>query len=309
MKLVLLALAILTVGSLGSEYDLILVRSDIPPDWIVAQAYSHKSGIPIVTTLPEQMDEDVKAQLLGYREAGFERVVIIGGEKAISLEIQRELEVMGFATHRISEADRHGTSARVAVELYPGVRECVLVNGEVFEGMLTAQRIASETGLPILFIKSDEVPVSVSDAMRSLGVERVILIDYGVTEEVKDYLAGRYEIRPVRKGGVSERYDIPGEVLYLAAGFILGIAVALGGTKLKRKEKVSFTLLTEDEEKVVRAIMESGGEIMQDQLPEKVRFSRPKVSRVVSGLQERKILSKEPHGRTQKIRIEKEFRE
>ena len=59
-------------------------------------------------------------------------MLIIGGEAAISPGIQSELDSMGFATHRISEADRYGTSARVAVELYPDSKEVVLASGEDF---------------------------------------------------------------------------------------------------------------------------------------------------------------------------------
>jgi|Deesub1362A_J573_1020465.scaffolds.fasta_scaffold00131_44 putative cell wall-binding protein len=308
-RLITTLLLLLFIGSL-SNYDVILVRSDLPPDWVIAQAYSQKSGIPIVTTTPNELLDEVKVQLKGYREAGYDRVLIIGGESAISLKVQREIEALGFVTNRISGADRHGTSARFAIELYPDSKECILVNGETYEGMLTALRIAGETGFPILFTRQNEVPMSVEDAMNTMRIERVVLVDKGISQEIKDYLSSQgYTVTTVGEGEDFKKKKLPKEVFSLLSGLVVGAFLVFALLRMKKGEKVSYEILTEDEQKVVDAIIENGGEIMQDQLPAKTGFSRPKVSRIVAVLCERKIVSKEPHGRTQRIRIEKEFEE
>ena len=303
-KAFLIALILLTTGSVSPPYDVILVRSDLPPDWLIAQTYSHSSGIPIVSTLPDVLEPHVKTQLSGYKEAGFESVLIIGGEAAISPGIQRELDSMGFATHRISEADRYGTSARVAVELYPNSQEVVLVSGEDFEYYLEARRIASGMEAPILFAKRDEVPVSVLNAMKSVGAKRVVLVGL----DLRDYLTARgyaVEETPVAPSTVPDpRY------IYLIIGILLGALASAAVSRVKKaRDRVSYTLLTRDEEKVVRIIIEDGGELTQDQLPQKTSFSRPKVSRIVSDLEGRGIISKEPDGRTQKLQVKKDFYE
>ncbi len=303
-KALLAILVLLTAGSISPAHDVILVRSDLPPDWVIAQTYSHRSGVPIVATLPDVLEPHVKTQLSGYKEAGFERVLIIGGEAAISPDIQRELDGMGFATHRISEADRYGTSARVALELYPDSEEVVLLSGEDFEYFLEARRIASDIGAPILFTKRDEVPISVLNAMESIGVKKVVLVGL----DLGDYLAARgytVEESPV---GVAPPLD--SKYIYLIIGLILGVLCFAAVSRIKKaRDRVSYTLLTRDEEKVVRAILEDGSELMQDQLPQKTGFSRPKISRTVSDLEARGIISKEPEGRTQKLRVKKDFYE
>lgn len=295
-------LVLLTMGSISPAYDVILVRSDLPPDWVIAQTYSHRSGIPIVATLPDVLEPHVKSQLSGYKKSGFERVLIIGGEAAISPGIQKELDSMGFATHRISEADRYGTSARVAIELYPDSEEAVLVSGEDFEDFLTARRAASSMGAPILFSKKSEIPVSVLNAMKAIGVKRVVLIDL----YLEDFLEPLgYTVESSSFTGQPERDTRP---LYLIFGIFLGIIGFAIISRIKRaKERVSYTLLTRDEERIVKAINEVGGELMQDQLPQKTSFSRPKISRIVSDLEVRGILSKEPDGRTQRLRVKKDF--
>ncbi|MEE8402384.1 MAG: cell wall-binding repeat-containing protein [Candidatus Hydrothermarchaeaceae archaeon] len=305
MKMVLLALLVLlTTGSISPAYDVILVRSDLPPDWVIAETYSHRSGIPIVATLPDVLEPHVKTQLSGYRKAGFERVLIIGGEAAISPAIQREVDSMGFATHRISEADRYGTSARVAIELYSGSEWAVLVSGEDFEDLLTARRVANEMGAPILFAKHDEVPVSVLNAMRRIGVAKTVLVGL----DLEDYLAERGYAVEKNPAAAAPAPDT--KYIHLFAGIFLGIIGFAALSRIKNaRDRVSYTLLTRDEEKVVKTIIEGGGELMQDQLPLKTTFSRPKVSRIVSDLEGRGIISKEPDGRTQKLRVKKDFYE
>jgi len=303
-KALLAVLVLLTTGSISPAYDVILVRSDLPPDWVIAQTYSHRSGIPIVATLPDVLEPHVKTQLSGYKKAGFERVLIIGGEAAISPGIQQELDSMGLATHRISEADRYGTSARVAVELYPDSEEAVLVSGEDFEDLLTARRVASDTGAPILFARHDEVPVSVLNAMKGIGVKKVILIGL----DLKDYLADRGYA--VEQSPVAAAPALDTKYIYLVVGILLGAIGFAAVSRIKKvRDRVSYTLLTRDEEKIVKVILEGGGEFMQDQLPRKTSFSRPKVSRIVSDLEGRGIISKEPDGRTQKLQVKKDFYE
>ncbi|MFQ6136554.1 MAG: cell wall-binding repeat-containing protein [Candidatus Hydrothermarchaeales archaeon] len=313
-RIFLLALILFAMASamaIESEYDAIIVRDDIPVDWIIAQAYSHKSGIPIVTTSPDKLDQNAKVQLEGYNAAGWNKLLIFGGENAVSPKIEIELRDMGFITHRISEVDRYGTSARVAIELYGSSEGCVIASGDSYEGLLVAARMATETEYPLLLIKGDRVPESVSDAMNTLGAKKVILISPGVSKEVvSTLLSSGFDLKVVETDIDVSRYRPfrPTKSMYLVLGIALGILSVFGAYKYRKaKEKVSLELLTEDEEKVIKAIAEGGGEVTQDILPEKTNFSRPKISRIVAGLVERDLISKDPYKKTQKLKIKKEF--
>lgn len=312
LVLILLSMASGTAyASAASEYDVIIVRSDLPFDWTLAQAYSNKFGIPIVDTLPDRLDEDTKKQLYGYRQFGFQRAIIIGGEKAVSPEIQRGIEGMGFVAHRFGEADRHGTSARLAIVLYPDSKGAVLVNGEDHGGLLAAGKASAETGNPILFIKRGEVPGSVLDALRKIGAKKILLINYELSENVKKFLISEgYEVEMLSTSSDILKTKLDVKYVYLIFGALLGVLGILGLHRFRKyKEKVPYTLLTADEEKVVKAILDSGGEMTQDLLPEKTDFSRPKISRIIADLVGRDIISKEQYGRTQKLKIKKEFYE
>jgi uncharacterized membrane protein len=305
----LLFMFFLSLGAASPQYDVILVRSDLPFDWIIAQAYAHSSGVPIVTTHSDRLDDDAREQLTGYLRAGYGSLVIIGGEQAISPGIKAELDELGFVTHRISEGDRYGTSARVAMELFESSETAVIANGERYGGLLVAERVASVTKGPILFVKEGSIPPSVAAALRSLEVRKVYLVEEGVTGEVRQALSRQgYEV-VVAQGEVVQE-GLPGIYVSFALGVAAGVFLVLLWLRLRRSRvRVPYTILTEDEEKVVRAILDNGGELTQDRLPEKTDFSRPKISRIIADLAGRGIITKEPHGRTQKLIVNREFYE
>ncbi len=310
MRALFIVLLFLATGAIAPQYDVILVRSDLPFDWVIAQAYSHYSGVPIVATKPDRLDADVREQLSGYLSSGYKDIIIIGGEQAIAPGIKSELDDMGLITHRISEGDRYGTSARVAIELFGRAEGAVLVTGEAYEGLLIAERVAASIDGPILFVKRDGITPSVERALVTLGTKKIYLVQGG-SGKIMEILSSRgYEVEVVDRGWAGA--GSPSNPAYIAfgLGLLLGGALVLLGLRFKRhRARVPMTILTEDEEKVVKAILENGGVLTQDKLPEKTDFSRPKISRIVMELAGRGIVSKERHGKTQKLTIKKEFYE
>lgn len=298
MKKILILIAFLLLQASLAQYDLILVRNDLPQDWAIAQSYAHKEGIPILTTSPEKLDSQIKAQLIGYKKSGFNKILIIGGEKAISRDVQQELNDLGFITHRIYEGDRYGTSARVAIELFPTAKTVVMVNGASLEDLLIAQRIALRTKSPILLVKKDGLPVSVANAVKTLGIKKIYLVsDIDASFE-------NLEAEVVRVRGDIITREKSFTTLILAS---ISIAIIVLFLAFHLKTRIPYAVLTKDEEKIIRVIEDNGGEITQDKLPELTNFSRPKISRLVSELVERGILEKSPYGRTQKLKIKKKF--
>ncbi len=310
MRLYILLICLILMGSVSafaSEVDVILVRSDLPQEFAVAQAYSHLTGVPIVTTPSQELSEDAREQLRGYASLGYRNLVIIGGEKAVSLEVQREIDQLGYVTRRIAEADRYGTAATFAKEFYSRAEGAILLYGESSENLLLAMRLSSATDYPILFVKRDRVPPAVKDALASLHVKRVLLFPQGLEASVKEELSG-YEVIPVERG-----FELPEQKnstlpLTFIAGFALGMLSVLVYLRVRKiKQRLPYEILNEDEERIIRAIASEGGKLTQDALPEKTGFSRPKISRIVKELVERGIIEKVPKGRTHVLTIKKEF--
>ncbi len=306
MRALLLLLAVVASlpGVSAAPVDVVLVRSDIPHEFAIALAYSQSTGIPVVATPPERLSPEAREMLAGYIERGYRRLVIIGGEEAVSREVQRQVDEMGYITRRIGEADRYGTAATFAREFYSSPGGAVVVSGEGSANLLTAVRLSSATGYPILYVRRSGVPPAVIEALQSLGVRRVLVIEGDLTEEALGQLEG-YGVRVVR-GDVERKPE--GSAFKVFAAFLAGAAAGLLLSKVrKRRRSVPREVLSPDELRVVRAMMQQGGRLTQDVLPEMTGFSRPKVSRIVKELVERGIVEKVPRGRTHELALKRQL--
>lgn len=300
------------------EYDAIIVRSDLPYEWAIAQAYSQRAKIPIIIVEPEKISREAMKMLSGLRDAGAKNVLILGGEKAISNSVALQIEALGLTTHRINEADRYGTSASVARELYPESKIVILVNAEDARNLILAQKLSMLTNAPIIFIKHDSMPKSVESTIEIIRPEKIFLIsspaeNISAIESELVSILPTVEIKTIRsyeeiKEYASTRLSSPMSLIIaiIIISLLLLIFLSIIFTKSK-SEKITRQLLSEDENKVVEIIKKNKGEILQEELYELTGFSRPKISRIVSELEKKKIIFREKFKKTFKIRIEKDL--
>jgi len=180
-KMMIAALAVfiagfpVTAGALVS-YDVIVVRGDLPTDYIIASVYSNAQNVPIVLVNPDSLQDNIRSELIGFREKGYQLLLIIGGESAISKGIENDLKDMGFVVNRLWDWNRYGTAARVAIDLWVESPEVVLTNGEDYSGFLLAQHTALEKGAPILFTKNGTVTDETRNAIIRLGAKSAVLV-------------------------------------------------------------------------------------------------------------------------------------
>ena len=304
-------------GQGADHYDVIVVRADLPIDYVIAQAYAHKEGIPIVTTSPEFLDEIVRRELLGYKSEGATTILIIGGsDTAVSAEIEEELIEMGYQVDRLWDWDRIGTAARVAIELWDTSHHAVIANADVSESYLIASSISINLQAPILLTTAEELPDTTVQALEILNVEEVFLVGPKISSVIEDDLKARglkiqrvgkdVEIQniPILRDDRSIVYQLRQPVPLILggiAGFCIGYIFFVTFKKVRKREIPMF-VLTEDEQKVVEAIGEG---IKQEKLPELTGFSRPKITRIISDLESKQIISRIKYGKTYRIKVMK----
>ncbi len=291
----------------SSDFDVIIVRNDLAYDYTLAQAYAYKYKVPIVSTSSNELDKTAEELLIGYKELGYERVAIIGGYDAISFAVQQKLENMGFITNRFSEVDRYSTSAAIAMFMFGKADSVVLVNGESQKALLLAQRVAINLEAPILYVKKNKIPESVLYALNFVEARDVYVIDYEINESIYDQLRG-FNVHRIRS--LEEVSNKNGYIIFtlFAIPFLILLLYAVYKVAGRKKEEIIFEILTEDEEKIVKVIMEHGGSIRQDKLPELTNFSKPKISRILSSLAERGIIEKKPYKKTQIIYLKRNLK-
>jgi len=290
-----------------ANFDLVIVRGDVPVDMLVAQAYTSKAGIPLITVTQNRLLDELEDELTGYYEQGYDEILLIGGTEAIPRNVETKLDEIGFTSTRIWDWNRYGTSARVAMNLWMSSETVVVTQGGAGELMLAA-RTAIEYNSPLLITEADKLPEEIETAIGRLGATRIILIG-DASDSVKKDLAKlgglqQTNVRPIK------RTD-PGQSTFLVIGLIIGgLAVFLVSSlwgalmfKKSRMPKVEAEMLEDDEQKILNLVEQGKGKLKQQDLPQLTGYSRPKVTRTVKDLMTKGKIKREKRGKTYILKL------
>jgi len=300
------------------KYDLIIVRNDDLIDYIVALPYAKKLGVPILPVNPKNLDIKTQAQLQSYAQFGWNHVLIIGNSKAVSDTVQDELMSIGFITERIGGEVRTETAARLAEAFFPkGAETVILASANDYGSALAAARYAMNYDYPLLLTRNDTVSEYTVVALKKLKPTLVVMIGAGLSENVEKQLKsmgyetfwyGRnVEITLPKKEEQTSSwwYYLIGALISLA----ITVPIVLYWAKKKWGEnRVPIEVLTEKERIVVKAMLEKGGVVKQEDLPELTGYSRPTISRIIQELEKKQLVSREKVGKTFIVRLIKEIR-
>ncbi|MBN2330198.1 MAG: MarR family transcriptional regulator [Candidatus Aenigmarchaeota archaeon] len=288
-------------------YDVIVVRGDMPTDYIVASIYASTKKIPLVLVNPDSIQSQIRNELTGYRGKGYQRLLIIGGESAITGVVENDLNSMGFTVSRLWDWNRYGTAARVSIDLWREADQVVVTNGEDYGGFLVAQLAALERGTPILFIKNSTIPVETSDAIGKLGAKSIILIsgDSAAIDALRSLGLTVETVETFSTSAQHEEDQAPDLMPYFLLSVFVVIIILLS-VGLRHGKKGSVMLLTEDEERIIE-ILKIHGKTEQSKIAKLTDFSKPKISRMIQSLEKRGIIEREKFKKTFKIILKKEI--
>lgn len=306
----------LTMAQEKNDYDVIIVRNDIPVEYIIALPYSTTHNVPIIQVSQNVLSEQEYEQLLGYYEDGARRALILGGtQNAVSESIADAIHTIGYSVDRKWGDARESTAATFAKDFWSSSENVVLLAGADTSSFMMASRVAMKLECPILLTETGSLSHSTKDAISQLGTNKVYTISESLPEQIIEELASM-GLTTVVVGSDVEYTDIEKgdgfvyDILLFIAGLIIGGVAVFALKEVKRNTEspeVPLFVLTEDERKVVSAIEKGDGEVGQDKIPEMTNFSRPKVSRIVNDLESKKIIMREKHGKTYKVKIAKKF--
>lgn len=303
-------------------YDVILVRNDIPIEYIIALPYATMHQIPVMQVSQDVLTAQEEKQLSGYYQEGARRALILGGvQYAISGQIEETIRDIGYDVDRKWGLARESTAGIFAVELWDTSSVTVLLNGSVAEAYLVGAKTAMTLSCPILLIDENGINADTLQALDDLSCEEAYIVGPSIGESVLATLDERgisytligtdinpHDVEPRDTGGITLS---PASLL---AGIGIGLAAMFailwprrGAPQEKREVSVPLFVLTDDERKVVMTIEESGGALRQDALPDLTTYSRPKVSRIINDLEGKKIITREKKGKTYKVILAKKF--
>lgn len=291
------------------SYDVIIVRGDIPTDYVIASIYAHSSEIPIVLVNPNSIPGDIKKELAGYARSGYKDLLIIGGKEAISLGVEDSLRGMGFSVSRLWDWNRYGTAARVAIDLWSKAESTVIVNGEEYQDFLVAQRVALKNNIPILFSLNASITPETADALQKLEVRQAFLVGNGDVSGVLNQMGIATKTIDVSFKDLEEGttlLDMDSIILYSLL-IILALIILISLVYIRRifRDRVSIPsmVLVPEEQEIIKAIKNSYGAVMQNKLPEVTGFSRPKICRLVKVLEDRGVIKREKKKKTYILKL------
>ena len=232
----------------------VLARSDEFPDSLAASPLASKLGSPILLTKKSGLSKSVLDEL---NRLSANHVLIIGGENALPEAIVDQLKSEGIATTRIAGDNRYETATEIAkIVANEKTTETFIVSGENFPDALSISSFASRFESPVLFTKSDSLPVDTKAYLNELGPKKAYIIG-GETVIGKSVLSEIPSSDSERIGG-EDRFDTNFKVLlrfwieaesdgiYFATG--LKFPDALTGGAAVSKSRQSIILVHPDRE-------------------------------------------------------------
>ena len=147
------AIAISNRGWTSSKYA-VLARGDSFPDALCASPLAKRYDAPILLTDPARIQPEVLDEIIRLHA---DNVIIIGGEGAVSKDIEETLKSKGMHVDRIWGADRYETSSEIARRI--GTKGSIAIaTGEDFPDALSISAPAAINGMPILLSEKARIP-------------------------------------------------------------------------------------------------------------------------------------------------------
>lgn len=159
----------------GSEVPVVYVAlGQNFPDAVTGAARAGLEDGPVLLTRTDALPS---ATVSALQETNPGRIVVLGGEEAISDAVLTELaDHTDGAVTRVAGADRYITSARVA-ELYPDDTGTVFVaTGEQFPDALSGGPIAVRSASPVLLTRQDGLPGATIEQLERFTPQRIVIL-------------------------------------------------------------------------------------------------------------------------------------
>jgi putative cell wall-binding protein len=148
-----------------AEYEalaVVLVRSDLFPDGLVAGPLAARKCAPLLLTPPTSLDARVLTEIKRVLKSG-RTVHVVGSTGAISTATEKQIKSAGYSVVRYAGADRYATAAQVARVGLGKPSTVFLASGQNFPDALVAGSAATAMDAAIL-LTAGSAPAAATNA-------------------------------------------------------------------------------------------------------------------------------------------------
>ncbi|WP_237705315.1 S8 family serine peptidase [Bacillus coahuilensis] len=133
----------------------VIGSSDSFADSLSSSALAYQLNAPILLTNKDKILGTTTGEL---QRLGVTDVILLGGEAAISSKVEKELKNKRFNVIRLAGASRYSTSQKINEYIAKTGGEVFVTSGDSFADSLSASVYAAKLGIPIVFVKKDQIP-------------------------------------------------------------------------------------------------------------------------------------------------------
>ncbi len=191
----------------GKVENVILANGFEFADALAGVPLSKALNAPILLTAGKKLEDSVKNQL---SELGAKNIYILGGNAAVSADIQTALE-KNYSVKRLYGSSRYETAVVIAQELEAlcgPATELFVANGNSFADALSAGPVAAAGHSPILYVRSTgEVDPDTGNYIASCVNRNVVILGGtgAVSDDIRDNLAN-YAVDEIDRVSGKNRY-------------------------------------------------------------------------------------------------------
>ncbi len=149
-------------------------RADDFPDALAGATFAREVNGPLLLTQGSRLT-DATAEELRRVLADQATIYLLGGEGALSGQVARDAEALGFPVERVHGANRYETGVEIAA-LVAETTTAVVASGETFADALAASAPAARDGWPVLLTRSTSLPGEVAAYLSEHGFEQVYIV-------------------------------------------------------------------------------------------------------------------------------------
>jgi hypothetical protein len=151
----------------------VLARADDYPDALAAAALASAVEGPVLLAQPDAIPLATQLEL---DRLGVRRVILVGGQAALSEQVADAARGLGFEVERIAGPTRYHTAAAIAERLPVTRDRAYLATGKGFADALSASAGSAFLDRPIFLTEPDGLPEVTLDGLRAAGITGVDLL-------------------------------------------------------------------------------------------------------------------------------------